>query len=267
MMMYLRVGDRTATIEVTREGEVTSPHSGRRLRRREGRTGTADPAIHEEFSDAIDGQGPEGFQEIGPAGDLGRWKVKRDSYSISNGHFTHSLIMTETENLIPDALIIDGMEFHPTRYEEEVQQGELQVRARFLTTKENSEALRKIMRERRFFPVIRRGINDQPVQLRFGMCGWSEHPEGFKHSVFMLDGKYDDNDSRQGNHISEVRADSRDNAVAASFGLFRELLPLLKEKGILTEDEITGLRSRAAERLEEIHQSWFKVKDVDDLAW
>jgi hypothetical protein len=263
-MHVIDLGTGRIAVEITHEDEFSSEHSGKSLRMLRG-TFDGDQADHDLLQDAISSQGFEGLKVTSPRGDVDSYLISIPSHRLYGGHSTYTVELKEAENLQPEALVIDGEEFHPTRYKEEVHQGELIVHAVVTATRERHDALRDHVDKRDFFPVIRRGIRDTPVNLRFGLCAWSEHEGTFKHRLIMLDGKFDE--GRRGRHITDAQRANRHTMVAYDSAYLIELTQLLVDKNLINAEDVQGLKDRAKSATQGRIDMWLRVRDVDDLEW
>jgi hypothetical protein len=267
-LIVLDLGDHgTAPVVVTEQETEPSPHTGRDLRVVRGQVTTNGQQLHEKFLGALDAHRDTGFWSTEDSlHGRRRWIVRRDSYSISDSRYDYSLTLREAEDLQPTALLIDGLEMHPIRYKEEFSGDELSINATVLVDDTANERLRALIREGAHFPVVRRGINDTPVQMRFGMCGWSEHDEGTKYDLVMVDPTRDDPEDA-GIHIVAAAQAQRHGQLAYRIEFTEGLAKLLVAKGIITEAELEGVSDRAHEKIWERRMTFLQVDDAEQLKW
>jgi hypothetical protein len=265
----LDFGDFTAPVIVSEETSETSPHTGKELRVVRGEINARGEDVHEVFSRALEEQGPDGISSHEtPIDPRQQWIVKRGNYSIRGDQYQYQVTLREVETFEIESLVINGFDLQPTRYKEEPSKEIMHIKAVVIVPDDTRDELRRLIREGDYFPVIRRGINDNPIEMRFGMCGWSEHPEGTKYSLILVDRRYDEvSDDDRKLHITSVQAEQRHSALAYRIELVEELIGLLIGKGVLGVEEVEEAREKARERIWEREHKWLQVIDVDELAW
>jgi hypothetical protein len=265
----LDLGDYNAPVIISEETIEVSPHTGRELRIIQGEIHATGEDLHEVFSRALKEQGSEGISSHEtPIDPRQQWIVNRGSYSIRGNQYQYQVTLREVEAFEIETLVINGIELQPTRYKETASQGILHANAVAIVPDDIRDELRRLMREGDYFPVVRRGINENPIEMRFGMCGWSEHPEGTKYSLILVDRRYDElSDDDRKPHISSVESAQRHRALAYRIELMEELVGLLIAKGVLTTEEVEEARGNAKERTWERGHKFLEVTDVDELAW
>lgn len=114
----------------------------------------------------------------------------------------HSLTITweETEEVRADVVEFEGLSLQPTKYEEhENGDGSIAVSFQAVLTAEETEKLRALMPSKRssvlYWPVIRRGVSDEPRQMRLGRVLWQQLPDGtIGHDITLADEAFDQSD-------------------------------------------------------------------------
>lgn len=261
----------SAPIYVTARRSEVSPHTGRDLVVLEGDARATGTAMHELFAEQLDRHADTGFWSQATAAEpRRRWMVKRENYTISGDQYRYHLTLREAEELNLDALVLDDLELRPTRYHEEVRQDILHAEATVLVDDATRDQLRALMQADGgggpYFPFVRRGINDAPVEMRFGMCGWSEHPEGTKYRLILVDRRYDALGESPHAHISDHDRMNRRRTLAFRAAMLDEVLAALVGKGLLSDAEVDALRERAKGRVWDVQHAFWRVPDADDLA-
>ena len=74
----------------------------------------------------------------------------------------------------PEVLVVDDIELRPRWYEEQVDGEGLVIETIVEVEAEARRRLHALFGGAGYFPVVRRGLSDAPVEMRFGMTGWSE---------------------------------------------------------------------------------------------
>lgn len=173
-----------------------------------------------------------------------------------------SLNKMPTARNLPGALVLDGVELQPTLYEEWDYEGRLTMNVIAMVSAQDSEIIRKRLKDHSPFPVLRQGIDDGPAMMAFGACAFSKHPEGVKYSLFLRE---------EGGSIPPIRAYQfvearRHDMIAYRAGFSEELATLLVEKGVITAGELERVKDRAVAGIADRMLDWQEVPDVDDLA-
>uniref|UniRef100_UPI003F495658 hypothetical protein n=1 Tax=Streptomyces chartreusis TaxID=1969 RepID=UPI003F495658 len=169
---------------------TTSAHTGRQLRRvaLELRV----PAGQSEELDAAlkAATGDEGHPLQGADAN---WSVSDSRYSYTVGArpdvHTYNLELQEAEDLNASAVEIGGFILATTAYKEWIDDGNLVLT--FVTETAGGESRRLealvVARGEMYYDVIRRGISDTPVRMRFGRTLWQETESGSeRHNLSLV---------------------------------------------------------------------------------
>jgi hypothetical protein len=170
-----------------------------------------------------------------------------------------SVRQNDESNLV--ALVVDGIELHPTQYQEAVGDGLLSINAIAMVPAEANERVRTLLKDHSPVPVVRRGIADSPVIMAFGKCAWSTHPGGTKYSLFLRE----ESGAPAKLRSHEIAEHRRHDMLAYRAGFLDELAILLVSKGVITEQELEGVHRRADAAIRDRMLNWLEVPDVDEL--
>jgi hypothetical protein len=102
--------------------------------------------------------------------------------------------------------------------------------------------------------------------MRFGLCGWSEHEEGVKYQLILVDRRYGE-ESALGTSIAFVASANRELQLAYLTEMMKELTGLLVARSLLLEEEIARAKQAADLRVDERQHGFLQVRDVDLLHW
>lgn len=266
--LSLDLDDYQAPVLAHERSTETSPHTGRDLEVIRGEVHASSEDAHAAFEAALKAQDGAGiWSHEQPGSPRRRWVVSRGSYTITNGSYRYQVTLREAEDFAIQTLVLDGIELEPYRYEEQAHDGDISlIKALVRVSGETADRLKQLVEEAEYFDAVREGINDQAIEVRFGMCGWSQHDSDVKYSLIIVPKAQDEKDDR-GPHISEIARGSRHSTLAYRVELMEELIDLMVEKGMLSEQEVEEARARALAKLPERRQRFLLVDDVDDLAW
>ncbi|HEV2071233.1 MAG TPA: hypothetical protein VGR26_15695 [Acidimicrobiales bacterium] len=269
--MRLTLGNLDASAEVKDEGTVRSPQTGRDLHTATVRIRGSGDDKQQEVEELLKGQSttltdPESGRVYG-------FRLATSTTS-NTGVWSFTLELTERENLLPTAVVVDGIRLIPTRYAESAEQDELiTIQMRTKTQGEQTELLEdQLANWRAFRPVIREGVQDQPRSMRFGpVCTWSSHGEVTKYQLTLVEEGFDEINRRTatGKLVRALMSGpEKKNAEKLLLDLEAQvgaLLAALEEAGVLDANATAAVRAReatprAARRL-------LRVDDVDNQDW
>jgi hypothetical protein len=260
----VRLGEeRRIRVHVRRRTREASPHTGRGLREVHGWTATNDLREHRWLSSALRALGDRVVRSEDDSGDpTGRWRLSWNSYDEAGGVHTYGLILREAEDLTLESLKIDSLELHPYEYREEVIDEGLTIWAKVVGTQSDVTRINRLIRTRPSFPVVRRGIHDEPREMRLGVAEWSEYEDRIKYRLVLFDQA-----AGEGVRAEVVRIREQNDRAAVGYyaNLVDRLTDLLVDRGVLERAEIEALREGArAEPGVARHEVWH-VADVDLL--
>ena len=254
---------RVLPVEIRKQTTERSLHTGRDLVELHGWTTTADAEVHRGLSTLLRGLAEKAVRAVDDRGDhAGRWCVSWNSYGESAGVHTYSLLLREAEELLLETLVVGELELYPYEYREEIVGDGLIIRAKMQGTEEEVEALRAISGDHAAFSVVRRGIQDQPREMRLGVGEWSVTEDGLKIRLVLVDR------ALEGPARSDLAWIAEENSRAA-LGFYANFLERLAEvmveKGVLSRAELDGLREDARGAPGAARRELWKVADVDEL--
>ena len=254
---------RSIHVTVRRRTSERSPHTGQDLQEVHGWVSTDDAEVHRWLSVALRGVGEGTVRSTDSQGDpAGRWRVSWNSYGEASGVHTYGLILREAEELSLDALLIDSTELHPYEYREEALDDGLTIWAKMVGSHADVTRLNRLIRTRQSFPVIRRGIQDAPREMRLGVAEWSEYEDRIKYRLVLVDRDITDGMRAELGRIQEQND-------RAAFGYYANLIDrladLLVERGAISRTELDALRDVARAQPGVARHEFWHVADVDVL--
>ncbi len=239
----------------------TSRHSGKELRRVTTSFGVAaeeSEALSAELASARD---PENAIV---SADGSRWRVANTSYSYQDGArvHRHSVELIEAEALDCAHLELLGVTLEPSRYKEAFSGDSLMISARVEVNSETDAALEGELANRGgdYFDVVRTGISDTPIRMRFGRCFWQRSDHGRIHLLHLVS-EAGDEDRFLGFNEPEISHLQRKatRLEAAMDGLLEELT----SSGVLSEAAVDAIRTRMDGAWRTRHREFDETPDVD----
>lgn len=255
--------DRATTIQVRRRSSLRSPHTGRELEEVHGWITTADAEVHRWLSVTLRRLGETAVRGVDPNGDpLGRWQVSWNSYGEAGGVHTYGLILREVEELSLEALLIDSMELHPYEYREQILGEGLTIWAKMVGTQADVTRINRLIRTRATFPVVRRGIQEEPRIMRLGVAEWSEYEDRIKFRLVLVDQEVDEGIRAE---LGRIQEQNNQAAIGYFANMVDRLTELLVDRGTITRQELDSIREAARAQPGVARHEFWHVADVDAL--
>lgn len=251
----LKLLDQFRDIESTESEGKPSRHTGRFLREVEIEL-NCDDTLNAQLTHELNAAREESAALEGDDG--ARWVVVGfHSYSVSNGgawHFTVAL--REVEELRAESLEFLGLRLAPLHFEESADRdGSLVIVAAVAPGAEESETLEHHIVEQwtrnegeatPYFDLRRVGVQDEPLQVRFGRCLWQKGEGGARrHLLVFVAADGDDDDTRRGFvGINEPRGTNAARAALQGREVAEAIIDELGLAGLLSQEAIERIRQR-----------------------
>ena len=256
-------GGRVLPVEIRKETTERSVHTGRDLVELHGRAATREPDQHRWISGVLGTIGDRSVHAHDGAGEFaGRWTISWNSYGESGGEHSYTLLLREAEELSLEALLVEGLELHPYEYREEVIGEGLTICAKVVGTEADVLRLRALMRSQQTLSVTRRGIQEEPREMRLGVGEWSHMDDSVKYRLVLVDRGLETSSRSELARFQEER-----NRVALGFyaNFLERLADLMVEKGVVTREELHLVREGARSAPGVARHEMWHVPDVDEL--
>lgn len=220
-----------------------------------------------EFRDILEKSKAGGIYSINENGEyIDEYKVKSNSYSYLGNKiddktiYNYDLSFEQVIKKEIKALKIGGLEVIPYKINQEYDGGVI-INASIKLLKHDKKIFDDLEDGKRYFDVIRVGISEEPLKMRFGTNIWSEHEEYCKVNIILVEKKYDDVD--RGNGLFQPQIQNIMDMLAYQRNLNKELLDLLVNKNIVDISEIDIIRKNAEDNINDSHRLFHKVDDAD----
>jgi len=258
MQLEVKCGDHTVHAFANRQGSYISRHTGRKLKSLE--------IIFDALTDDQKEWATEIANDDAVVETLGaesaQWRIGKHDYAYTLGspgaRFTWELL--EAEFVQANGLVIDGWELKPYKYEENfISDDALQIIARVEVTAEEKNRIRDMPE---YFSVVRKGIQDEPREMRFGPCLWSPHGDRFRIGLRLIDKKYDEKNCSHG--FNEPRETNLTGRTIRTSMELRRLLDLLVAKSVLSQTDVDQIRNLGETQVS--REVWTRdyVKNLDE---
>jgi hypothetical protein len=247
-----------------------SPHTGRPLRR--VRVWFRVPAEDSKTTTDVLGRARDAEHAL-VSPDGSRWVVVSSSHSNTQGDrlHRHEAELREAEEIRAERLELLSLTLAPTRYKEEAEEdGGLFISARVEPDHEVDAALeQEVVRERSedlYFDVLRVGVSDTPVRVRFGRCLWQRTEHGRAHLLRLVSEAGDSEERLQGyvplSREPEFSIAARKAAAAEE--AIEALLDELRAAGTLSSEAIERVHTRAGQISENQTRDFDEARDLDE---
>lgn len=201
--------------------------------------------------------------------DICQYKVKNNYCSyIGSEHnentiYTYNLSFKQVDKLELEALIFSGLTLYPYYYEESYDDGVI-IEAKVKVTKEELETINSLQDNHdNYFEVLRQGINDKILSMRFGKTIWSEHESFYKINLILVEKSYDDIDNQRADLFQPELYNMKDK-VANLSAFSDELVRLLISKEILSKEDVDVIKGNINNRFNDEYRKLYKVTDIDE---
>jgi hypothetical protein len=268
--MYVDFSGKGLVIDLEDESTFRSKHTGAELRR--VRIGLIAQTLqaHRLLLLKIRRAEKEGISSADKEGSItGKWKIANSSFSClgaeNNPEYYHEIQIDETEDLKLENLSLNDLLLCPYYYEEEFDCDDLSIKSRVMVSPEQDARLRLMMKDEGYFNVVRRGISDEPREMRFSnTILWSRHGNRFKYEIILVDRSYDERD-RPLASLFQPQMSRMQSAVAAQAEMVEAMLETMVTRKYLTEGDVAEMRKKAAERIWDRKREFFEVRDIDEF--
>ncbi|MEG9298048.1 hypothetical protein V6B33_16415 [Mangrovibacillus sp. Mu-81] len=264
--MRLKFKENHVTVKPTDEEYFTSPFTGHQLKRFQVAVSVREQQLFV-FEDELDYVKVHCITEVDEDGkEIGKYNISNTSYSYSDNSDgrMYSFELSEAEKIKIHKLLIEDIELTPYEYEETLSDEAIIIHTKVTVTKDIADRIEGFHEnEEKYFTVIREGINENPIKMRFGVNIWSEHENDvIKYRLVIVEDKYDAEDDvrRPLNYPVTQNIQS----MTLYHKSYIELLAnLLVDKGLLSKEEIERLKDKAKEENSKNERYIYQVKDVD----
>ncbi|MEG1482844.1 hypothetical protein [Clostridium sp.] len=218
----------------------------------------------EEFKEILEDCKDGGIYSVDEKGEpIKQYKVRSNSYSYAGNKIDHETVYNYNltfEQVIEKeikALKIGDLEVIPYRVKQKYDDAVI-ISASIKLSKDEKKIFDSIEDREGYFDVVRVGINDKAIKMRFGTNIWSEHEDYFKVNTILVEEKYD--------HVKglfQPQMQNIMNMLAYHRNLNKELINLLVNKGLVDDSDIDELKGKAQLEINEAHRLFYKVFDAD----
>lgn len=242
---------------------VASPFTGRDLRKLKTVVPVASPAV--DLVKSLLASSPLADAD----GALWSGSLDMESYTAENGPHTLTITWSEWERVHADTVEFEGLALVPTRYEERDDgEGVLIVSFQANLSPDETEIFRGLLASsighQLYWPVVRRGVSDDPRTMRFGRILWQTLEDGgFAHDITLVDEAHDADESSALLGLGgEPQVSNLIDQLLALRMQFERLLDEVQRSGVLTPQTVDAVRAGGKESGAARRYSFFEVSDL-----
>jgi hypothetical protein len=210
---------------------------------------------------------------ISESGTDRKFVVENHSYSYSGddrSDVSHSMSLRELEFPRAEAVECLGYRLQPEEYREDAEDGSPLVLGMVVTIAEGDvagfeDALHAARSEESpYFPVIRVGVSETPISMRFGQCVWEEREGARRHMLYLVSEENDELKRRGLGNINEPRLSRIQDQTEKVTTRLEGLLEVLVSTGTLDAETVARILAmepssqsyRFAERTKNVEVDW-----------
>jgi len=267
--MYLDVNGVDVHADIQNESTFSSKHTGAELKRIQVEVVAPDQQTHERLLEIKKKAKRDGISSTDGKGNIvKKWKIDNSIYSYTDpgpgSTYYHSIELEEMEELKVDNLLLNGLSFQPYSYHEKFSNDVLIIEAKVLLSEAEYSELRKLMIGKQYFPVIRQGISEETIEMRFGIVYWSRHENEIKHQLYLVERKYDEDDG-QSRDLFQPEMNHMQHDIAKNIESIEGLMTVLVDKGFLDPVDVESIRKKVSEGAWDRRREFYLVKELDEL--
>jgi hypothetical protein len=267
----IKIGEHIVDVQIDEQLEFTSKYTGLTLEKLKVEFRVRGKSLNDEVLDLLESAKRKGIDSVDEEGNIiNKWKIGNSSWSFTEGNpiFTHTLELQEIEDIKIEILKVGNLELKPYLYKEEIYKevdGEekLKIQAKVAVTEEEHNELKKIWKSKESFQVVRIGINEEPQNMEIEVDGWSKFNESYKHYLSLSEKKEnEDNETKSPFPILGWVGATTDQT-ATNIEIIDGLFKILEQKGLLSSEEISQIRTSAEERQLDRKYELHRFEDID----
>lgn len=263
--LHLDFDGRELMFTIKKETTFFSKHTGVALKKIEVSL-RVDRKIHEDITKITERLNKTEINSIGEQGKiLKKWKIENSTYSCIENKYDHYFKLTETEDLHVDSLTVGRLTFHPYSYKEKFVRDALIINAKVRLSELQFAEIKKLIEKNDYFKVVRQGINDESLEMKFGLPLWSKHKDTIKYKIILSEKKYFETQKKILFNNFFQRISKMSFLLAKQDGILKELLAILSRKKVLTNEEISKIKEKASKQTWSKAIDFYQVKDIDEF--
>lgn len=196
-----------------------------------------------------------------------RFNAKEERHYLNNSmDYTIFLIsFDECSTKSVTEIVFEGLRLEPYKILQEISQNAIIIDAKVVVTKEQFEKIRQLKYgDTYYFSVIRVGIDETPLVMRFGRNLWSKENDNIKMSLVFVEKEYDQ--TQENYHgFAEPQLSNAINQIKQLRAMNKRLMKVLVANNIFTEEQKNEIEEELTiNELRQEHYIYDQVSDIDE---
>ena len=255
--MLLRMGETIIEVNPENLDPAVSRRSGEKLERVCFEHMIRGEMLNTTFLGVLDEAKRNGLQSVNTEHNvLKRYEITNNSYIYSGQAISQDTIFThiielQEEDMKVEALILNENEVVPYTYREIYQDKTLRIEAKARLPLDLAAVVKGLIRDAKPISVVRKGLSRETKTMRFETSRWSQHQDYIKQELILTEVLGNDPDpsaTGQNGDASDELTTLRE-LVTVNNNLLQELVELLINKRIMTNDDLVLLKNQAADKV------------------
>lgn len=191
---------------------------------------------------------------------------EKGHYSNNSTDYTTFLIsLEECSTKSITEIEFEGLHIEPYKISQEISQNAIIIDAQVVVTKEEFKKIRQLKYgDTDYFPVIRAGIDETPLMMRFGRNLWSEENDIIKMSLVFVEKEYDQTQEKY-HGLAEPQLSNAIKQIKQLRAMNKRLMKVLVANNIITETQKNEIQEELTiSELKREHYLYDQVKDIDE---
>lgn len=194
-----------------------------------------------------------------------RSMIESKSFAMIGEPKQYTLEMVECEHLMISTVNIDGIVIKPYDVKHELSDDAVIINMKAEVSPDVFERVNTLnFREGQdYFDVIRTGIDNEPIKMRFGHNVWSRKDDVIKMGIVLVEDVYDKGEDTTNNGFGEPELSMAIKYIKYLKAMNERLLNILEQKAIISEAQRLEIQTPLT--LDERIQTHYLFREVGDL--
>lgn len=192
-------------------------------------------------------------------------KEKGHYSNISTDYTTFLISFEECSTKSITEIEFESLRLKPYKISQEFSRNAIIIKAKVVVTKEQFEKIRQLeYGDTDYFSVIRAGIDEAPLMMRFGRNLWSEENDIIKMFLVFVEKEYDQTQEKY-HGFSEPELPIAIKQIKQLRAMNERLMKVLVANNVITEEQKKEIEEKLTiNELKQDHYLYNQVKDVDE---